>query len=278
MQKVKKALERYTVESLPASARSAFMNRHAGYRKRHELSQKNKTGDWFNIFFYQWYNFDFMKGNFRDPDMPRALRILDFFIMHNRRYEVTDPWSGKEVLNVGSHCGLEALVITAFGAKSVACLDEHEQLAEVNEFLTNSFQINNCHVIKDDLYNIPRTVIHKYDIVYFSGVLYHLSDPYRALRILYNSLKKGGILFLETLALPEGSGDERTMEYHGPSVPGWNWFIPSAKCCAQITKDAGFDEVVPLGYWADKRFCLVAKKHAQRPAAMYAGVANSDEL
>jgi hypothetical protein len=98
------------------------------------------------------------------------------------------------------------------------------------------------------------------------------------LRILYNSLKEGGILFLETLALPEGSGDEKTLEYHGPSVPGWNWFVPSAKCCVQITKDVGFDEVLPLGYWADKRFCLVAKKYRYRPVAMYAGVANSDEL
>ena len=38
----------------------------------------------------------------------------------------------------------------------------------------------------------------KYDVAYFPGVIYHLSDPVLGLRRLYNGLSDGGACLVET--------------------------------------------------------------------------------
>ena len=58
-------------------------------------------------------------------------------------------------------------------------------------FVSDSYQLP-VQAVARSLYELEIEALHEaFDIVYFPGVLYHLSDPLLALRILYNRLKIG---------------------------------------------------------------------------------------
>ena len=87
-----------------------------------------------------------------------------------------------------------------------------------------------------------------FDFVLFAGVLYHVSDPIIALRILFNCLKDGGKILLETAAI---NSNETILSYQGPTIvfggskkdlsrSGWNWFVPSPITLRKMMSDVGF--------------------------------------
>jgi hypothetical protein len=82
-------------------------------------------------------------------------------------------------------------------------------------------------------------------------VLYHLSDPLIALRILFNSLKPGGIILVETAGIDD---EEPVCRFEGSRIhlggtkeeldrTGWNWFLPSLSALERMMREAGFEEV-----------------------------------
>jgi 2-polyprenyl-3-methyl-5-hydroxy-6-metoxy-1,4-benzoquinol methylase len=85
------------------------------------------------------------------------------------------------------------------GAKVIAC-EEVRKYSRVTDFLINAYEMKNIRTAPHSLYNLPDEYINKFDIVHYAGVLYHVSDPLLSLRLLYNVLKPGGIILIETNA------------------------------------------------------------------------------
>ena len=89
-----------------------------------------------------------------------------------------------------------------------------------------------------------------FDVVYFPGVLYHLSDPIVALRTLYNALKIGGAIFVETFChyAPNDAGHPM-IYYAGERIfdlsnnHGYNYFLPNVKALERMLETVGFDEI-----------------------------------
>src|SRR5687767_371393 len=71
----------------------------------------------------------------------------------------------------------------------------------------------------------------RFDVVCFPGVIYHVSGPVLALRILFNTLRPGGIILVESQGI---LGEESMCRYEGGTLAshtesgrrrvGWNWF------------------------------------------------------
>lgn len=55
----------------------------------------------------------------------------------------------------------------------------------------------------------------RFDVVLFAGVLYHVTDPVLALRIVFNCLRDGGVCVVETAIT---HSDDRILAYEGPRV------------------------------------------------------------
>lgn len=84
------------------------------------------------------------------------------------------------------------------------------------------------------------------EIVHFPGVLYHLSDPVLGLRILFNALKVGGFILVESAGIDVREPfcrfwGNRPVQQDRRS--GWAWFWPSPSALHRMMKEAGFDEV-----------------------------------
>ncbi len=101
-------------------------------------------------------------------------------------------------------------------------------------------------------------LMEKFDIVYFVGVIYHLSDPMLALRILYNRLRVGGIIIVESLG-PPGS---EPLTYDRISNENNNYFLLSPDVLKDMLEDVGFSDIKAFHF---RRTEAIARKASRKP-------------
>jgi len=162
---------------------------------------------------------------------------------------------GKTIFDIGCWTGGTSLLLSAMGA-NVTAIDEVKKYTDCLKYLSYAF--NAKFVVENkslyecvDIYNI-------FDYVLFAGVLYHLTDPILGLRIIFNSLKDGGIVLIETAAI---DSKEQILEYRGSEKSGWNWFFPSAPAVSQMLADVGFKDINISKIESGRLFATGQKKH-----------------
>ncbi len=180
----------------------------------------------------------------------RHLNLMSQFHIANGLSD--DYFKGKDVIDVGCWTGGTTLLLKALGANRVLALEEVQKYAQTaKELVTDLYGQENVICEGTNLYDLE--VEEKYDVAYFPGVIYHLSDPVLGLRRLFNSLKDGGEIFVEAEGI---NSPEPLCRYQGNRVyhqkpeedhrlmnrGGWNWFLPSASCLDRWLIEAGFDE------------------------------------
>ena len=139
------------------------------------------------------------------------------------------------------------------GANEIFALEEVKKYGKtMTELCNDVYGLKGVNSEPINLYDLATDK--KYDIAYFPGVIYHLSDPVLGLRRLYNSLCDGGVCLVETagirsdksIASFEGSrisGRELGQSKEQLNRSGWNWFFPSTSCLKRWMVEAGFDEI-----------------------------------
>jgi len=168
-----------------------------------------------------------------------------------------DDFLEKEVFDIGCWTGGTILALASIGSK-VFAIEEVKKYADMASFLVKSFGISNRASVKRmSLYACnSEEFFDRFDIIYFPGVLYHLSDPLLALRILFNSLKVGGKILIESEGLDreepfcrfDGSLIYQSGKKEDLTRTGWNWFVPSPSALHRMMKEAGFDDIETLLY------------------------------
>ncbi len=148
--------------------------------------------------------------------------------------------SNTDVLDVGCWTGGDALLLAGLGAR-VTALEEHPVSAAAAARLGVLLSAP-VDVVRRSLYADEPAWAGRFDLIYLSGVVYHLTDPLLALRICFAYLKPGGRLIIETKASHRGGG---ACDYAGTSEKGWNWYAPTLESLGRWLVDVGFprDEV-----------------------------------
>ncbi len=261
-------VETYKYKSLPSY--EYFKNKMLNYQVKDLInvdfeSFKRKIDDFLNLVDYK------MEG-FEDSTMQRDLTIKfhwghnhDFgkFALEGRMgdrhiYKLTifkdifnilpNSLERKKFLDIGCWTGGTSLILTAMGAEVIA-IDEVNKYIESLKYLKHAFDIKNLYPRKLSLYECTLPELqNSFDYILFVGVLYHVSDLIIALRILFNCLKDGGKILLETATI---NSNKTILTYEGPSEitrgskkdlsrGGWNWFIPSPLALVKMMEDVGF--------------------------------------
>lgn len=81
-----------------------------------------------------------------------------------------------------------------------------------------------------------------FDVIFCLGILYHRPSPLEALRDLRSALKPGGVLIIESQAIPGTEPVALFPEQTYAKVPG-TWFVPTAACLHNWMTRTGFHAV-----------------------------------
>ena len=209
-----------------------------------------------------------VEGEMRERHLELMANFLSLFDLP--RTHVRD----RDVLDVGCWTGGTTLLLAALGARVVA-IEEVRKYAATAQYLAASFGL------------APRVQVHarsvyacatddlrdRFDTVYFPGVIYHLSDPLLALRILFNALRVGGDILVESAGIDAAdpicrfdgslvvtSGRRETL-----NRAGWNWFMPSPSALARMMREAGFDDVTSVWHAGSGRVFARGRKTGPTP-------------
>lgn len=203
-----------------------------------------------SIKFHWGHNHDFCDFKLEGRMGDRHINLLANFTVF---FPVSlDDFKGKNVFDIGCWTGGTTLLLATL-ARKVYAIEEVKKYAETVSFLSTSFGINDHIAVKPlSIYDCNTNEFYgQFDIVYFPGVIYHLSDPLLALRILFNSTKIGGVILIESAGI---NTEEPFCKFEGSLVShsgtrqrmnrgGWNWFLPSPSALYRMMKEAGFDEI-----------------------------------
>jgi SAM-dependent methyltransferase len=224
----------------------------------------------FSIKFHWGHNHDF--GDFY---LPGAMGDRHIKLMANfcRLFPISlQDFREKDVFDVGCWTGGTTLLLAALGSR-VFAIEEVRKYAQMVSFLAKYFGIEeNVKVVSSSIYSCNTEKFYdRFDIIYFPGVLYHLSDPIVALRILYNSCKPCGVILVESacinhekpFCLFQGSYIYNSGRRETLNRRGWNWFIPSPSALHRMLKEVGFDGIQTHYITGTGRVYAYAKKASQ---------------
>lgn len=234
-----------------------------GY-SNHELDRQRDLSIKFN-----WgHNHDFgsfkLEGRMGDRHIDLLTNFVTLFPFS------LEDFRGKNVFDIGCWTGGTTLLLASLGCK-VFAIEEVKKYAEMASFLAKSFGIEG-QVKSMSIYDCNYEEFYdRFDVIYFPGVVYHLSDPLLALRVLFNSLKVGGVILIESAGI---NREEPFCRFDGSRIygsgtsekldrSGWNWFIPSPSALYRMMREAGFDEVQTQWHDATNRVYSYGKKVSQ---------------
>lgn len=192
------------------------------------------SSEQFRDFFLWGHDHDFGHGVSRSGAM--GTRHIEISTESIQMGFLPKDLKGKKVLDIGCWSGGDLLVLSGMGA-DVSAIEEHKKSAasatRLMELLGCSSKIHTTSTYQDD-----PDWRQQFDIIYCSGVLYHVTDPVLFLRICFSYLKPGGRLIIETKGW--GENTESACHYSGSAIKGWNYFAPTPSAMARWYFDVGF--------------------------------------
>ncbi len=223
-----------------------------------------------SIKFHWGHNHDFgdfkLEGRMHDRHINLMVNFLTLFPLS------LDDFMGKNVFDIGCWTGGTTLLLAALADKVLA-IEEVKKYAETVDYLLEHFGLSDRISVKPmSVYEcISKEFYDRFDIVYFPGVIYHLSDPLLALRILFNSLKPGGFILVESAGINleepfcrfEGSLISHSGTRERINRGGWNWFLPSPSALSRMMIEAGFTDIQTQWHNGTNRVYGFGRKRSQ---------------
>lgn len=151
---------------------------------------------------------------------------------------------GKRVLDIGCRDGLFSFEAERLGALEVIGIDNNLSRGAV-EFLIPYFK-SNVKMYELNLLDMTSDRFGVFDVVIFTGVLYHLRYPFWSLKIIANILNEGGQMLLETAVLLGGNRHAMLHCPTGSESP----YEPSS--CTFFNLKGLYDTLYSLGFQTER--------------------------
>ena len=154
-------------------------------------------------------------------------------------YKIPDNLSGKTVLDVGPASGYFSFLFSKMGAKKVVALDfkQTKLLKAANELMNT-----NVEFVEKNIYDLDEN-FGKFDIVFCSNVLFHLTDIFTALKRLKSVTKNLSIICTSVIKIPNLMNFPVAL-FVGKENPNiGSYWRPTPKCFVEMMKGAGFNKV-----------------------------------
>ena len=220
----------------------------------------------FRDFFTWGHNHDFGYGVCRTGAM--AERHIEITSEAIQMGFLAPSLENNKILDIGCWSGGDLLILAGMEG-IITATEEHPKSADSARRL---MKILNCpaEVIEQSIYQDRLDWRQSFDIIYCSGVLYHVTDPLLLLRICFCYLRPGGRLIIETKAWTDNP--ESACHYSGSSIKGWNFYAPTELALARWFFDVGFPaDNIQIYTRPMQRFLACARKDGAERLSESAG-------
>ena len=152
---------------------------------------------------------------------------------------------GCNCLDIGTMEGLVSILLLRRGAGNVTSYDRidfSEWIRFIEENLAISFNYTCGYSLNHLKTNLAATGLAPFDVVIFSGVLYHMFDPLAGLAIVRGLTRNGGLMLIETSAVFTEK-DECLMHFNnsGRFFPGTNYWQISVSCLDYLLRTLRYE-------------------------------------
>ncbi len=163
----------------------------------------------------------------------------------NRKWDrvlpVLPDLTGKVVADIGCNNGYYMFRMVPHQPQVVLGFEPYVQHYFVFKALNSLAGQDNLYIEPfgvEDITLFPQT----FDVVFLMGIIYHRISPVEMLRDIKNAMQEGGVLILESQAIPGESPVALFPEKRYAKVPG-TYFVPTAACLVNWLKRVGFSQV-----------------------------------
>jgi tRNA (mo5U34)-methyltransferase len=185
--------------------------------------------------------------------------------------------SGLRVLDIGARDGFFSFECERRGAAEIVAIDyvpaEKTGFLVAREILGSKLNLKH-----ENIYNLNVSNYGVFDVVLFLGVLYHLPDPLHALQIVFQMLRAGGSLYLETVVidgdLPPNIAERPLMQFYPKATKNsdpTNYWGMTESCVVAMLEECDFS--VSSKSRHGERGIFEAQKHPEGTASYYGRIA-----
>ena len=196
----------------------------------------------------------------RDSDLHPNIKIVR---------ELLSPidFRGRACIDIGTRDGGIAFGMEKAGAAPVVATDieDRPQFRLAHKVLNSNVQyLTDCHVY-DLQARLGQISPGKWDLIVFSGVLYHIVDPLGTLAQIRNLLKPGGLLVVESACIEH---EEISMYFNAAGCfynEPYTFWLPTTSCLRYLLRLCSFEPLRSLRardqlrYGKVQRYALVAR-------------------
>lgn len=148
---------------------------------------------------------------------------------------------GRRVADIGSNNGYYMFRMLRYDPELLAGFDPSSRCYYQFELFNRVIQDPRCVF---ELFGIEHMDLFPdfFDVLFCLGVIYHRRDPYTSCRMLYESLRTNGTLFMESLVYP----GEEPVAFCPPGRYAKMrnlWYLPTVSCLMGWMDKAGFVEI-----------------------------------
>ncbi len=105
-----------------------------------------------------------------------------------------DGVSGKRFLDIGCGSGIHSLAALLLGAREIVATDLDPDSVRTTENVLATHDATNHHrVMEVSVFDLPKTLPNKFDVVYSWGVLHHTGAMFEAIRSAADMVAPGGL-------------------------------------------------------------------------------------
>ncbi len=230
--------------------------------------------------FPYWYQRIYLgQGIYTAPERRLHNDVWDWLIQHVPR----DGFQGRSVLDVGANAGFFCIQAKLMGAGRVLGIDSSDVYLQQARGCAEIWGLDiEYRLIDCDEFESLR-LNETFDIIFFTGVLYHLKNPLGVLERVSKLCNDAIVVETEILTRnaphvvyarqgpPERiavtachKGIMKFIENNELNNDGSNWWIPDEECVRGMLRTAGFRYFSkPAFFMKDSRMALIAAKHHQ---------------
>jgi tRNA (mo5U34)-methyltransferase len=164
----------------------------------------------------QWfYDYDLPDGSKTKSYLPAGVEQI-----HTTRLEMLEgalkpfsaTWQQQSVIDLACHQGFFTAALAQKGVREVLAVDMREDHLADTRLIANAYSYNNIRTQRADIEDVKAGELGEFDICLMLGLLYHVENPVRILRLARAVTKK--VCVIETQVVPNMSGVVDWGAYH----------------------------------------------------------------